>query len=156
VGAEYGRGGRVHSRFEVRRGAAAFVAECGLPLRARPALRNDDQRWELLFSRVAGPLVQDLDDPAAALALLARGYQTNTTLSFMSTCRAFFSYCASADRGPLPASPAAIVGYVPNKHQRGTMAAPSLGKVPVCLIVPAHPCRPRRSAQGPAGAAGVL
>jgi len=46
----------------------------------------------------------------------------------MSKCRAFFSYCASADRDPLPASPATMVGYVLHELQRGALAPPSLLK----------------------------
>ena len=104
------------------------MEDCGLPLRARPALRNDAQWWELIFYRIAGPLVSDLSDPAAALALLSGGYRPNTDLSYMSKCRAFLSYRAGADRDPLPATPATMVGYVLHKLKRGALAPPFLVK----------------------------
>ena len=72
--------------------------------------------------------MSDLSDPAAALALLSRGYRPNTKLSYMSKCRAFLSYCAGADRDPLPATPATMVGYVLHELKRGALAPPSLVK----------------------------
>eukprot|EP00168_Porphyra_purpurea_P009749 TRINITY_DN2391_c0_g2_i2.p4 TRINITY_DN2391_c0_g2~~TRINITY_DN2391_c0_g2_i2.p4 ORF type:complete len:103 (+),score=3.15 TRINITY_DN2391_c0_g2_i2:499-807(+) len=52
-------GGRgwVRPRLEVRRGAASFLADCGVPFFANLALRSDTQRWDLLFARVAQPVV---------------------------------------------------------------------------------------------------
>ena len=91
-------------------------------------MRNDVQRWDLLFSRVARPLVADLPDPAAALHLLSRGYLPNTKLSYMSKCRAFFTYCARHRRDPLPATSATMVGYILHELERGALAPPSLAK----------------------------
>ena len=91
-------------------------------------MRNDTQRWDLLFARVAHPVVADLPNPAAAVALLARGYRPNTKLSYMSKCRAFFAYCARYGRDPLPASPATMVGYVLHELERAALAPPSLVK----------------------------
>ena len=91
-------------------------------------MRNDTQRWDLLFSRVARPFVADLPDPAAALHLLSRGYLPNTKLSYMSKCRAFFTDCARHSRDPLPATSATMVGYILHELERGALAPPSLAK----------------------------
>lgn len=67
-------------------------------------------------------------DPAAAAALLARGYRPNTQLSYMSKFRAFLKYCAEHGRAPLPADPTTMVGYILYEQQRGALAPPSLSK----------------------------
>jgi len=72
--------------------------------------------------------VADLHDPSAAVNLLLSGYRPNTRRSYMSKCRAFFAYCATHHRAPLPASVATIVGYVVYELERGTLAPPSLSK----------------------------
>lgn len=121
-------GRRVHPRFTVNAGAAPFLADCGIPLRDNPALRNDNQRWELLMRRVVQPLVADLHDPAGAVALLLLGYRPNTHKSYMSKCRSFFRYCATHHRSPLPASTETMIGYMLFELQRAALVPPSLSK----------------------------
>jgi len=121
-------GRRLHPRFSVNAGAAAFLADCGLPLRGNPALKNDGQRWERLLHRVVAPLVADLHDPAAAAALLLDGYRPGTQRSYMAKCRAFFRYCQRYHRAPLPASVPTVIGYILYEMQRGQLAPPSLQK----------------------------
>jgi len=106
----------------------ALLADCGVPLRANPALRNDAQRWRNLLTRAVGPLVSDLPNPAAAVKLLLRGYQPNTRRCYMSKCCAFFINCGKYNRAPLPASVATIIGYILHELERGQLAPPSLSK----------------------------
>jgi len=123
-----GSGRRFHARFAVDAGSAAFLADCGLPLRGNSALRNDSQRWQLLMRRVVVPVVADLHDPGAAVDLLLRGYRPNTHRSYMSKCRAFFHYCDVHDRAPLPATVDTLIGFILFELQRGALAPPSLVK----------------------------
>jgi len=104
------------------------LADCGIPLRGNPALRNDAQRWATLTRNVVAPLVEDLHNPEGAAQLLLRGYRPNTQRSYMSKCRAFFSYCAEHHRDPLPASVSTVIGYVLYELERGALAPPSLSK----------------------------
>lgn len=78
--------------------------------------------------RVVAPVVADLHEPAAAAALLLRGYRPNTHRSYMSKCRAFFHYCSVHGRAPLPASVDTLIGYILFELQRGALAPPSLSK----------------------------
>lgn len=78
--------------------------------------------------RVVQPVVTDLHDPAGAVALLLQGYCPNTHTSYMSKCRAFFRYCATHHRPPLPASPETMIGYILFELQRGALSPPSLAK----------------------------
>lgn len=78
--------------------------------------------------RVMQPVVADLHDPAGAVALLLQGYRPNTHKSYMSKCRAFFRYCATHHRSPLPASTETMIGYILFELQRAALAPPSLSK----------------------------
>lgn len=75
-------GRRVHPRLTVDAGAAAILADCGLPLRGISNLRNGHQWWQRLMQRVVQPVVADLHDPAAASALRLRSYRPNTHRSY--------------------------------------------------------------------------
>lgn len=77
---------------------------------------------------MVAPLVGDLHIPAAATQLLLRGYRSNTQRSYMSKCRAFFTYCAEHSRDPLPASVPTIIGYILYELERGALAPQSLSK----------------------------
>jgi len=104
-------GGRVlHARLEVAADDAAVLADCGLPLRGPPALRNDTHRWDRLLSRAVGSLAADWPDSTVATNRLLHGYRPITRRSYMSKCRAFFAYCAVHHREPLPSTVAAIIG----------------------------------------------
>jgi len=118
----------VHPRLLVPAGADAFLADCGVPLRANRTLRNDEHRWRLLFSRLIAPVVDDTHDPAAAAALMLGGYRPNTRRSYMSKWRFFLAYCAAHGRVPLPATPATVVGYTLWEQRRRALSPPSLQK----------------------------
>lgn len=78
--------------------------------------------------RVVQPVVADLHDPAGAVALLLQGYRPSTHKSYMSKCRAFFRYCATHHRPPLPASTETMIGYILFELQRAALTPPSLAK----------------------------
>lgn len=78
--------------------------------------------------RVVAPVVADLHDPAAAAALLLRGYPPNTHRGYMSKCRALFHYCDVYNRATLPASVDTLIGYILFEFRRGALARPSLSK----------------------------
>lgn len=80
------------------------------------------------MGRFVAPLVADLQDPEAAVALLLAGYRPNTHRFHMSKCRTFFRYFAEHDRAPLPSSAATVVGYILHALQRGALAPPSLSQ----------------------------
>lgn len=78
--------------------------------------------------RMVNPLVQDLHDPAAAAALLLRSYRPETQRGYMSKCRAFFKYCQTHDRAPLPASVSTLIGFILFELERAKLSPPSLDK----------------------------
>lgn len=104
------------------------MADCGLPFRANPLLKNDTQRWETLLHKIVTPIVADLHNPAAAADLLLRGYRPETQRGYMSKSRAFFRYCQLHNRAPLPASTTTVIGYILFEMERATLAPPSLEK----------------------------
>ena len=108
----------------VATGRAAVVGT----LRDNPALRNETQRWERLLIRAVGALIANTHDPAGAAALILRGYRPNTQHSYMSKCRAFFSYSAKHDCAPLPALVATTNGYILNEPRRGKLTPQALDK----------------------------
>lgn len=91
-------------------------------------MRNDAQRWEVLLSKVVAPLVADIHDPAAASALLLRGYRPETQRGYMSKFRAFLKYCNEHERAPMPATAPTIIGWILYELQRGALSPPSLEK----------------------------
>lgn len=104
------------------------MADCGLPLRANPRLRNDGQRWEVLLGKIVAPLVADTHAPSAASALLLRGYRPETQRGYMYKFRAFLKYCSEHERAPIPATVTTVIGWILYELQRGALSPPSLEK----------------------------
>lgn len=104
----------------------AFMADCGIPLRENPALRNDTLRWDTLLRFVVGPSVTDSHNPTAVANLLLQGYRPYTRRSNMTKFRAFSGYCTTNHRAPLPSSVTTIIAYLVYELERGALAPPSL------------------------------
>jgi len=82
----------------------------------------------VLLNKVVAPLVSDFHNPAAAAALILRGYRSETQRGYMSKVRAFLNYCQRHNRAPLPAAVPTFIGWILYELQRRALSPPSLEK----------------------------